>query len=1072
MDIRSFFGPTVGTKKQKDEKPAAKTSKQPSRNESKSRGRKQSGHRDSSTNQDRRTSARKKNKNMVSDDEPEADVVVTKIEKKKKRHQRVIDSDSDEEPVSVKSKKKKKDVAVLVSDSEEDESKTKKRSSLESFVKITPPKPKTKAKEKSPEKKTSVSVADFFGSGCVKRIDKKVVVGKRKLSSEEIEIHDDDDFTKTLSQLDQQSKKKAKIDDSPEKPIDKPSLSSKLAGKMKYLVEDTPEKQDKSDVKKLSPLKRRSPRKTPIKHEVTFTPHKKSPSTKSPADLDTPVQKKPSPKKTSPNESGTPSLERRTSYRSYLTREGPRALGSKELPQGADNCLEDLTFVITGVLESLERDEAKSFVEKHGGKVTTSLSKKTNYLVVGRDAGESKLAKATQFKTKQIDEDGLIELVKTLPGKKSKYVIKAEQEMKESSNVKNTKMTTLKKKLSDSFSHAKETDLNSNSIKSSKSGTDMKSPDSERTVQSKSPVKSGDESGDSLLWVDKYKPANTNKIIGQQGDKSNAKKLLHWLKCWHKNRAAGTKPAGRFFGGGGKDDGGGYKAALLSGPPGIGKTTTATLVCQEAGFSYVELNASDTRSKRNLQEVVAESLNNTTLVDFMGGGESGRDGRHHCIIMDEVDGMAGNEDRGGLQELVSLIKSSRIPIICICNDRNSMKMRTLSNHCFDLRFSKPRVEQIKGAMMSLAYKEGLTISPPALNEIILAANHDIRQIIHNMSVWSATNKRLTYEQAKSDSAKAQKDTKMGPFDVCRKVFASDESSKMTLNDKSDLFFHDYSIAPLFVQENYIYVNPFAARGNTSKHLSLLARTAESICDGDLADRLIRSASNWNLLPTQAMFASVIPGQYMCGGISQMVQFPSWLGKNSTRTKNDRILQELRGHMCLKISGNKTSLNQDYLPAMRYTLTYPLVQHGADGVKDVIDLMDNYDIMKDDFDNIMEVSRFPNSEDPLGRLDTKTKAAFTRTYNKEVHLMPYSSGMVAKKKQGKSAAAAEADVDMEDGGDPTLAVESDDDEDDNVELDTMIKTKKKPTGKGKEVVLPQSKSRKGQGKGKGKGKGKS
>lgn len=66
---------------------------------------------------------------------------------------------------------------------------------------------------------------------------------------------------------------------------------------------------------------------------------------------------------------------------------------SVNVPQGADNCLEGLTFVITGVLESLEREDAKSLVEKYGGKVTGSLSKKTNYIVVGRDAGESKLNK-------------------------------------------------------------------------------------------------------------------------------------------------------------------------------------------------------------------------------------------------------------------------------------------------------------------------------------------------------------------------------------------------------------------------------------------------------------------------------------------------------------------------------------------------------------------------------------------------------------------------------------------------------------------------------------------------------
>lgn len=69
--------------------------------------------------------------------------------------------------------------------------------------------------------------------------------------------------------------------------------------------------------------------------------------------------------------------------------------------------------------------------------------------------------------------------------------------------------------------------------------------------------------------------------------------------------------------------------------------------------------------------------------------------KKHVLLMDEVDGMAGNEDRGGVQELIQLIKQSRVPIVCMCNDRNHPKIRSLANYCFDLRFSKPRVEQIK-----------------------------------------------------------------------------------------------------------------------------------------------------------------------------------------------------------------------------------------------------------------------------------------------------------------------------------------------------------------------------------------
>ncbi|ESP02654.1 hypothetical protein LOTGIDRAFT_138092 [Lottia gigantea] len=720
-----------------------------------------------------------------------------------------------------------------------------------------------------------------------------------------------------------------------------------------------------------------------------------------------------------------------TGYRGYLNREGPKALGSKEIPEGAENCLEGLTFVLTGVYESIERDEAKSLVEKYGGKVTTSISKKTNYIVVGRDAGESKLNKANQFGTKQLDEDGLFEVIKTRPGKKSKYTIQAEEAAK--------KEKWLEKKASRS-SHKEEPQTSS---KPSSSSSDFLSkPSSSVTDNSIGQSKSESQSEPSLLWVDKHKPTNMKTIIGQQGDKSNAKKLFNWLNSWHKSRASGAKPAGKFFNKA-NDDGSGFKAALLSGPPGVGKTTTATLVCKEAGFSYVELNASDTRSKKSLQTEVAESLDNTTLkIRYCQGSAQSLRTEKHCLIMDEVDGMAGNADRGGLQELVSLIKGSKIPVLCICNDRNSMKMRTLSNYCFDLRFYKPRLEQIKGAMMSLAFKEGIKITPPAMNEIILAANQDIRQVIHNLSVWSACDKGVSYEQAKIDSKSAKKDMKIGPFDVCRKVFVSDEeTAKMTIHDKSNLFFNDYSIAPLFVQENYPMVIPNAGRGNMKEHLRLLAKTADSICDGDLTDRIIRKEGVWGLLPMQAMYSSVIPGELMRGGFPQMVAFPSWLGKNSSTGKTDRLLAELSMHMRLNISGDKRALAMDYLPVMRKALTEPLVQEGGEGVPKVIKLMDDYDITKDDFDNVLEVSKWPNSSDPLSKLDSKTKAAFTRTYNKECHLTPYATGQTTKKKRGKGGGASEDEGDllkMEGEDDDAATVDSGDEEGDALENDTMIK----------------------------------
>ena len=55
--------------------------------------------------------------------------------------------------------------------------------------------------------------------------------------------------------------------------------------------------------------------------------------------------------------------------------------------------MDGLTFVITGILGSIEREEAADLIQRYGGKVTQSVSKKTSYVIIGQDPGESKLSK-------------------------------------------------------------------------------------------------------------------------------------------------------------------------------------------------------------------------------------------------------------------------------------------------------------------------------------------------------------------------------------------------------------------------------------------------------------------------------------------------------------------------------------------------------------------------------------------------------------------------------------------------------------------------------------------------------
>uniref|UniRef100_A0A9J7YT38 Replication factor C subunit 1 n=1 Tax=Cyprinus carpio carpio TaxID=630221 RepID=A0A9J7YT38_CYPCA len=838
----------------------------------------------------------------------------------------------------------------------------------------------------TPPKHMPISVADFFGSSSVQRSEKRMVAStstKRKAPSQDTEESLSDEAIAKQLQMDEDMELEKKIHDDEE-------FARTLA-----MLDEAPLPKK---VGKLSLVCLNTASSTDLNMHTDHFCASLSFQNKSPEDLE----------KKRANSSA---------YRNYLNREGPRALGSKEIPQGEENCLEGCVFVLTGVLESLERDDAKSLIERYGGKVTGNVSRKTTYL-------------AESFGTKIINEDELLDLIRTKPGKKSKYEIAAEAEV---NKAKATPQGPSPNKRSPSKGKSKPGSASKSGTLGASRSEVKKSLSFDQTKRA-SPVlySTPENDGSSLLWVDKYRPRSLKNLIGQQGDQSCANKLLRWLQNWHKHHSGITKaPAAKFGKFGSKDDGSGFKAALLSGPPGVGKTTTAALVCEELGYSYVEMNASCTRSKNSLKEVIAESLNNTSIKNFYTGASQTVSSKH-VLIMDEVDGMAGNEDRGGIQEMIGLIKQSKIPIICMCNDRNHQKIRSLANYCYDLRFQRPRVEQIKGAVMSIAFKEGLKIPPPALNEVILASNQDIRQVLHNLSMWSAKDKVMTYDQAKADANSARKDMKLGPFDVCRKVFASgEESAHMSLIDKSDLFFHDYSLAPLFVQENYLHVRPAAAGGNLKNHLVLLSKTADSICDGDLVDKQIRSRQAWSLLPTQAIYASVLPGELMRGYMSQFPTFPSWLGKFSSAGKHSRIVQELASHMSLKTLSSKEAINLDYLPYLRSAVLEPLQSQGSEGAGQSVQLMDDYDLIKEDVDNMMEISTWGGQPDPYSKLDSKVKAAFTRAYNKESHLTPYSLQVVKKSRKG----AVDRELIGELDGESQLQEEE---EDNGVTSDAMIK----------------------------------
>jgi replication factor C subunit 1 len=431
---------------------------------------------------------------------------------------------------------------------------------------------------------------------------------------------------------------------------------------------------------------------------------------------------------------------------------------------------------------------------------------------------------------------------------------------------------------------------------------------------------------------------------------------------------------------------GGYRAIIIHGPPGIGKTTAAHLAAKLAGYDVLESNASDTRSKKLVESGLNEVLDNNSLLGYFTG--NGKDVDKHkkkiVLIMDEVDGMSAG-DRGGVGALAKVCKKTHIPMILICNDRKLPKMKPFDFVTFDIPFRRPTLDQVRSRIATICHREGLKLPMNVIDALVEGSNKDIRQIINMLSTAKLDQTSMDFDQSKAMSKAWEKHIILKPWDICHKLLGGGmfaPSSKSTLNDKIELYFNDHEFSYLMIQENYLSTKP-ALVGNREgreaklKALQLAEQAAESISDGDLVDRMIHgSQQQWSLMPTHAVFSAVRPASFAAGLMSGQTSFTSWLGNNSKQQKLVRYVKEIQSHMRLRTSGDRHEIRQQYLPVLWVRMIKRLEVEGKECVDEVIDLMDSYFLTRDDFDYMMELGLGPQDQE-LVKLETQTKSTFTR-----------------------------------------------------------------------------------------------
>ncbi|GAA5833833.1 hypothetical protein JCM5353_003070 [Sporobolomyces roseus] len=343
------------------------------------------------------------------------------------------------------------------------------------------------------------------------------------------------------------------------------------------------------------------------------------------------------------------------------------------------------------------------------------------------------------------------------------------------------------------------------------------------------------------LWTDRYRPKKFTDLLG---DERVHRSCLSWLKEWDlcvfkgdkkKMNAAGLIKkerrnrdgfnggkrkwdAGNSAGGGGGTGTGGFeeqapdpygrpqeKILLLSGPPGLGKTTLAHVLARQAGYQVLEINASDDRTSRVVEERIRNALDSTAL--SLGwndkekkGGEGGA--RPTCVIVDEIDGAANGGDSSFVKTLVKLVmegSSNRKPtnrkngskgkkdrpllrpIICICNDLYAPVLRPLRPLAKIVRFQPPTNTMLTKRLRTICEVEQMKAENKHLTLLVETAEGDLRSCLNTLQFIKRRG-NVVDEQAIRSTSLGMKDTGTSSIQVLDRLFKKPSRKKGVSTD--------------------------------------------------------------------------------------------------------------------------------------------------------------------------------------------------------------------------------------------------------------------------------------------------
>lgn len=296
----------------------------------------------------------------------------------------------------------------------------------------------------------------------------------------------------------------------------------------------------------------------------------------------------------------------------------------------------------------------------------------------------------------------------------------------------------------------------------------------------------------------KYQPKTSKEIIGQN---EAIKKLKDFVVNFKKQKK---------------------NAALLYGPSGTGKTISAYVIAKELNLEILEVNASDVRNADQINSLLGSAIGQMSL--FSKG---------KLILVDEIDGLSGTKDRGGLQAITKLIEKSSFPIVLTATNPWDYKFSNLKRRAEMIEFIPLDYLSIFEILKNICSKEKIRYEEEILKGLARRAGNDARAAINDLQTLSMEAKELTKESLEELGERNKLDSMLNAL---VKIFKStDPKVAITAFDTVE---ENLDQQLLWIDENLPreYTKP-----------EDLAKAYDKLSKADVFNRRIRRWQHWRFL---------------------------------------------------------------------------------------------------------------------------------------------------------------------------------------------------------------------------------